>query len=190
MAFPDDLLELAQDLAKWRPESAHQASLRRAVSTAYYALFHLLISEATANWARPELRATFGRCFDHGPMKTASETKVSQINAAFKDNPPEGAQKAVAIHLRTVANAFIQAQQRRNDADYNIAKEWTPVEVNAQIASVNEAFKAWDIIRDEAVAQAYLVSLLGTKERRPNVPKPPRAERKKKGRDPEIPRGA
>ncbi len=57
MAFPDDLLELAQDLLNLHPESSHQASLRRAVSTAYYALFHLLISEATANWGRPELRA-------------------------------------------------------------------------------------------------------------------------------------
>jgi len=181
MGFPDDLLELAQDLANLRPESPHQASLRRAVSTAYYALFHLLISETTANWARPELRAILGRCFDHGPMKTASETKVSQINTAFKDNPPEGAEKTVAIHLRTVANALIQAQQRRNDADYNMAKEWTPVEVDKQIASVNEAFKTWDMIRDEAVAQAYLVSLLGAKERRPNEPKLPKArtERKK-----------
>src|SRR5712692_9344329 len=150
MAFPDDLLELAQHLADLHPtQKPHQASLRRAVSTAYYALFHLLISEATANWARPELRAILGRCFDHGPMKTASETKVSQINAAFKDNPPEGREKTVAIHLRTVANAFIQAQQRRNDPDYNMAKEWTPVEVDTQIASVNEAFKTWNIIRDE-----------------------------------------
>jgi len=49
MAFPDDLLELAQQLADLHPESPHQASLRRAVSTAYYALFHLLISEATTN---------------------------------------------------------------------------------------------------------------------------------------------
>src|SRR5712691_7537913 len=175
MAFPDDLLELAQDLANLHPESPHQASLRRAVSTAYYALFHLLISETTANWARPELRATLGRCFDHGPMKTASETKVSQINAAFKDNPPEGAEETVALHLRAVADAFIQAQQQRNDADYNMAKEWTPVEVDTQVASVNEAFKAWNVIRDEAVAQAYLVSLLGTKERRPNEPKLPKA---------------
>jgi hypothetical protein len=189
MAFPDDLLELAQDLARLHPESSHPASLRRAVSTAYYALFHLLISEATANWARPELRAILGRCFDHGPMKTASETKVSQINAAFKDNPPEGAEKTVDDHLRTVANAFIQAQQRRNDADYNMAKDWTTVEVGKQIASVNEAFKAWSIIRDEAVAQAYLVSLLGAKERRPNEPKLPRArtERKKKRPDAKTP---
>lgn len=189
MAFPDDLLELAQDLASLHPESPHQASLRRAVSTAYYALFHLLISEATANWARPELRAILGRCFDHGPMKTASETKVSQINALFQRNPPEGPEKTVAIHLRTVVYAFIQAQQRRNDADYNMAKDWTPVEVNKQIASVSEAFKAWNIIRDEAVAQAYLVSLLGAKERRPNEPKLPRAgtERKKKRPDSKTP---
>ena len=115
-------------------------------------------------------------------MKTASETKVSQINTAFKDDPPEGAEKTVVIHLRTVANAFVQVQQRRNDADYNMAKEWTPVEVDKQIASVNEAFKTWNMIRDEAAAQAYLVSLLGAKERRPNEPKQPRAgtERRKR----------
>src|SRR5439155_24218532 len=138
----------------------------------------------TANWARPELRAILGRCFDHGPMKTASETKVSQINTAFKDNPPEGAEKTVAIHLRTVANAFIQAQQRRNDADYNMAKEWTPVEVETQIASVNEAFSAWSIIRDEPLAQAYLVSLLGARERGANEPglSKSRTEGKKKRR--------
>jgi hypothetical protein len=187
MAFPGDLLELAQDLVGMHPQSPHQASLRRAVSTAYYAIFHLLISETTANWARPELRATLGRCFDHGPMKAASEAKVSQINTAFKDTPPEDAEKTVAIHLRTVANAFIQAQQRRNDADYNMAKEWTPVEVHTQIDSVSEAFKAWNRIRDEASAQAYLVSLLGAKERRPNEPRQPATKRKRKRLDPESP---
>lgn len=96
----------------------------------------------------------------------------------------------MAIHLRTVAKAFIQAQQRRNDADYNMEKEWTPVDVDTQIALVNEAFKTWSIIRTEAVAQAYLVSLLGTKERRQGEPKPPIAGTKgrKKGSNPETPR--
>ena len=82
MPYPEDRFTLAKDLADLRPERPYQASLRRAVSTAYYALFHLLISETTANWAHPEFRAILGRCFDHGPMKTASETKVAQINAA------------------------------------------------------------------------------------------------------------
>jgi hypothetical protein len=116
-------------------------------------------------------------------MKTASEARVSQINTALKNNPSEGAEKAVAICLRTVANAFIQAQQRRNEADYNTAKEVTPVEVELQIASVSEAFKTWNIIRDEPTAQAYLVSLLGSKERRPNEARLPKAgteERRKR----------
>lgn len=104
------------------------------MSTAYYAIFHLLISEATANWARPELRATLARCFDHGPMKSASETKVSQVNALLKSHPSRSAEITIATRLRTVANAFIQAQQRRNDADYNMAKEWTPIEVQTHTA--------------------------------------------------------
>jgi hypothetical protein len=68
-----------------------------------------------------------------------------------------------------------------------MAKEWTDVEVAKQIASVNEAFKTWNMIRDEAVAQAYLVSLLGTKERRPNEPKPPTTRTEKKKKRPATP---
>jgi len=62
MAYPDDLLQLAQEIANLHSDVAHQPSLRRAVSTGYYALFHLLISDAIANYrsavssnARPSL---------------------------------------------------------------------------------------------------------------------------------------
>lgn len=160
------MLELAQQLVDLSHKGPTQAALRRAVSTAYYALFHLLITETTANWARPEFRTQLGRCFDHGPMKAASENKVAQINSTLKTSPAEAVERGVAVHLRTAANTFVQAQQRRNDADYNLAKEWTPVEVNTQIASVREAFESWRLIREEAAAQAYLVSLLGARERR------------------------
>ena len=115
MAFPDELLRLAERLRDIEPPD--QASLRRAVSTAYYALFHLLIAEATANWARPELRAVLARSFDHGPMKTASEARVAQINAGLKENQAGGEEAAVLARLRNVASVFTQAQQRRNDAD-------------------------------------------------------------------------
>lgn len=74
-------------------------------------------------------------------MRTASE--------AIRKNEKD----TVAGHLSTVARAFIQAQQWRNDADYNIAREWTPVEVRAQITLVNEAFQAWYIIREEPAAK-------------------------------------
>jgi hypothetical protein len=48
MAFADDLPEQAYHLGRRERKNPIQASLRRAVSTAYYALFHLLIDEAVA----------------------------------------------------------------------------------------------------------------------------------------------
>lgn len=157
MAYPDDLLALASQLADFDAEHRNQAILRRAVSTAYYALFHLLISEATLNWARPELRPALGRVFDHGKMKSASEAKRAAVNAQLKSG---SSTIAVSLHLRTVAEAFIQVQDKRNEADYDIAKEWTLTEVKLQIAAVNAAFESWNVIREERDAQAYLVSLL------------------------------
>src|SRR5271156_98443 len=120
MAYADELLELAQELANLHSGHPHQSSLRRAVSTAYYALFHLLISEATANWQRPELRAALGRIFDHGPMKQAADRKVAELNNYFKTKPPEGPEKTIALRLHNIAETFGQAQYHRNDADYNI----------------------------------------------------------------------
>lgn len=70
MAYHDELLSQAVHLVHLEPEN--QANLRRAVSAAYYAVFHLLIAEATANWNNAPLRAALGRAYDHGPMKTAS----------------------------------------------------------------------------------------------------------------------
>jgi uncharacterized protein (UPF0332 family) len=66
MAYHEDLLRLASDLVD--KDGATQADLRRAVSTAYYALFHLLVSETTLNWKRESSRNALGRMFDHGMM--------------------------------------------------------------------------------------------------------------------------
>jgi hypothetical protein len=88
MAFADDdLLALAQGIANLPSETRRQANLRRSVSTAYYALFHLLSSEATLNWARPELEPMLGRLFDHGPMRSTSEEKEAELNRYLADRP-------------------------------------------------------------------------------------------------------
>jgi hypothetical protein len=111
MDYADELLELAREIANLHRGHPRQASLRRAVSTAYYALFHLLISEA------------MGRAFDHGPMKQAAEKKVSELRNYFKQKPVEGQERTVAFHLHNVADTFVETQYFRNDADYNTVKE-------------------------------------------------------------------
>ena len=71
MALAEDLLEQAFLLLNKESKNPKQASLRRAVSTAYYALFHLLIQEASANWIRKDTRDHLARAFEHRTMKQA-----------------------------------------------------------------------------------------------------------------------
>lgn len=142
-----------------------QASLRRAVSTACYALFHLLVSEATSNWSRVEFRSALGRIFEHGKMKNASSNRASELNALLKKTPPGSPEPTVLAGLLVVTKAFLQAHRQREDADYNTSREWTRTEVWNLIDSVSKAFESWNAIREEPEAQAYLVSLLGKQGR-------------------------
>lgn len=108
-------------------------------------------------------------------MKQAAEKKVSELNSYFKEKPQEGHDRSVAYHLYNVADVFAQAQYHRNEADYNTARQWEFTEVLLHIDGIADAFKSWNIIRDEPDAQAYLVSMLPSRERRqkPNAEKRP-----------------
>ncbi len=153
MAYHDDLLTHALELVHTSPPT--QLTLRRAVSSAYYAVFHLLISEATLNWANVSLRAALGRAYDHGVMKTASNRVLST-----KDFPFTGEDKTVVDNLRLVAQTFSQLQEQRQFADYNLTKELDPAGALSQVRSAEAIFDTWPSIRGEQIAQAYLVSLL------------------------------
>lgn len=99
-------------------------------------------------------------------MKQAADKKVTELNNYFKTKPPEGPERTVALHLRNVADTFGQAQYHRNEADYNTAREWNSTEVLLHIDLIADAFKSWNITREEPAAQAYLVSMLPSKERK------------------------
>ena len=164
MAFADDLLEQAKHLANREPKRPRQASLRRAVSTAYYALFHLLISDAIRNWRIASQRNKLARAFDHGTMKRACTAKKDELNRYLKT---ARAKPAVAIqrHMHTVVSTFVQAQQDRHTADYDNSEHWSKTDVITKIDAVTEAFQSRNTIRKGEAAQEFLISLLGLKER-------------------------
>jgi hypothetical protein len=143
VAFPDDLLEQANHLAHRDRGRPKQASLRRAVSTAYYALFHLLVSEAVGYWSLKGQRPALARAFDHGKMKHASH----ECNSADAD-------------LQNVAGAFVELQQARHLADYDGGKTWTRIESVSRIDLAKEAFSSWGRVRNQRAAQDYLLSML------------------------------
>jgi uncharacterized protein (UPF0332 family) len=163
MAYPAHLLEQAKHLANREKKRPRQASLRRAVSTAYYALFHLLIYEATLNWKQVEQRPLLARFFEHGKMKNACEKQKGACRDYFSSQPPPpaGPNHDCMTHLQKVSHSFFQAQQQRHSADYDNSKEWTRIEVLTMIQLVEEAFDSWRQIRDHSFAQEFLISLLG-----------------------------
>lgn len=68
--YHHELLQQANELM--HKTDPNQADLRRSVSSAYYALFHLLVFETTSHWSLDGSRNAPGGMFDHTPMKRAS----------------------------------------------------------------------------------------------------------------------
>jgi uncharacterized protein (UPF0332 family) len=155
LAYHDDLLAQAFTLVHKERTNPKQASLRRAISTAYYALFHLLISEASENWKRVNLRPALARAFDHGLRKAASNRVQNIQKFPFTREDPK-----VASALRSVAKIFAQLQGERHTADYDNTTFWTRSEALTHAEVAERAFAAWRSVRNQQIAQEYLVSLL------------------------------
>lgn len=165
MPYPDDLLEQAWHLANREPKRPKQASLRRAVSTAYYALFHLLGIELTKNWKRAAERSTLARMLDHGNMARVCTTKRNELNKYFNTQPPASRQLTVLKHIHAIGSTFVQMYEQRQIADYDTSRKWGRTDVLEKIESAQAAFDSWREIHDEPEALKFLVTLL-LKERK------------------------
>lgn len=159
MSLHDDLLEQAFSLANTGQGRPKQASLRRAVSTAYYALFHLLVSESSRMvvTGTPELQNLVGRAYQHNKMKDASQ--------AFSMNtPPQHLQSVcsniLSPDLQVVAGTFVSLQEERHEADYNTNQRFKKNDVLLLLEKTRIAFASWEKVRKNADTKVYLMSLL------------------------------
>ena len=162
MSFSTDLLQQAAELLRKEAKRPRQASLRRAVSAAYYALFHLLTDEAAkllvSGPQRAVLRQCLRRAFAHGAMKTVSNDFGRGVPS--RQFLPALAGAAVPGALRQVATAFVGLQQARHEADYDHLRTYTKAEAVDVVQQAHGAVAAWDTVRGSIAADAYLVALL------------------------------
>ena len=158
MSLYHDLIEQAEHLAKRELKKPRQASLRRAVSTAYYALFHMLIDDAVLKLipnAPSLLRVQAQRAFAHRDMRNACEqlTKSSNTFARLLVQPVEP-------ELQTVAEAFVELQFRRHAAGYDLTQIFDRIGVLGIIGRAKAAVAAWSRVRNAPNANVFLAALL------------------------------
>ena len=145
MRLARDLLKQAHLLAGLDNNRPKQANLRRAVSSTYYALFHLLIADAV-HVLSPDKQALalmdrMSRAFQHGEMK--------QVCRQFQQQPlPDALQgllpnASVSTKLKAVTQAFLYLQEERHTADYDVSARFVREEVFAIVVMAERAFESW-----------------------------------------------
>ncbi|MGA3189916.1 MAG: hypothetical protein ABSF22_22655 [Bryobacteraceae bacterium] len=161
MGIAEELLALAGHLATSHSPTFEQAAFRRSVSTAYYALFHLLVGEAAQRWnGSAEAQLGLERAFKHNNMK---EVSVAVSKGSWKTWSAE--QKSVPRELLNVADAFIDLQEARHLADYDNTKIWTFTEADAPLTQARTAFENWRTVQTNPAPHEFLLALLIGKKR-------------------------
>lgn len=163
MSLDGDLLKLARRLARLEKGKPKQSSLRRAVSTLYYAAFHMLIRDAVklASPSTPNgLRRLVGRAFDHGRMKSV----CIAFSQASIQNLPKPIQSLIGSpiepELAAVAQLFAALQEQRLAADYDLSARFSRLDVLPLVRRARRRFKDWDGVRTNDNSKVFLMTLL------------------------------
>ena len=93
-------------------------------------------------------------------MKDASTAFLRELGNLPAQAEETGPEQTSRFHLSTVAQAFVDLQQARHKADYDVGEPFTPVDAAVDVAQARLAFVVWAEVRYEPLAQRYLYSLL------------------------------
>ncbi|MYK91820.1 MAG: hypothetical protein F4026_06730, partial [Synechococcus sp. SB0669_bin_8] len=162
MTLHSDLLEQAFHLAMRERKKPRQASLRRSVSTSYYALFHLLIDAAIKRAFPGEDRAPLR----HYLARTISHADIKNIAQDFsRASVPENLCPILCIdtldeRLVFIAEAFIQLQNARLNADYNLSEKFVKSKVIELVIMTKRAFDCWEEVNKTIEADVFLFRML------------------------------
>ena len=133
---PLDLLKTAVELVDANKGKPRQASLNRATSTTYYALFHtlakscadMIVGTGGSQRSKPGWLQAY-RAVNHGTAKERCNS--ADMMAKF----PQG--------IQDFANMFLSMQKKRHDADYNPQAKAFKTAVLADIAAAEAVIKAF-----------------------------------------------
>lgn len=158
----DHLLDQADHLADRQAVGRPRAvDLRRAVSAAYYAVFHTL-TEAGAGrlHSDPATRHLLTRAFDHRTMKDAARQFANKNGRLWSF--AASAYGSVQQELIRVAELFVKLQEARHQAEYDHrrASDFSRQETRDHADNARTLIRDWEAVRNTAQAQFFLLALL------------------------------
>jgi len=174
-----ELLKAAEHLLE-RPDGKRgrlsRARVRRSVSTVYYAIFHFLIDEigqriVGAHGNLLTRRRILERTISHKGLKTAlDKVRGKAVDKSVADflKPVRAAAGPVAApaFVRNIANVFVDAREKRLEADYDLNETLGEEDARALADRVKTSIDAWraatnDADRDFKHALCILMLLKG-----------------------------
>ena len=147
---PLDFIQTARDLAKGsgvgRPR---EVNLRRAISTAYYGLFHFM----TENCANTLVG---------GPNSGRSLSAWTQTHRALQHRSArkrcaDGRIRKFPPELQELADRFVDMQQKRHNADYNPDETFFKSGVVRDIRAAEEAIQRASRVKDRRAFAVWVL---------------------------------
>jgi hypothetical protein len=144
---PEHLFDQAARLTvPQAPGAPRQVDLRRAVSAAYYSLFHAILTEAAdvvvgrAQRASPLYGLVYRTVTHRGLRDLCEDFSKQNLPDRYARYVPVG---AIDADLLVVAKAVVDLQQRRHSADYDPHYRLTTSEVELFLATGRAALGHW-----------------------------------------------
>lgn len=154
--YDEDLLSAARTLVRRRAGQRGKitaARVRRSISTAYYALLHFGLDEASRALIGTSSdllrrRRTFAGMFSHAGIKASLEkVRGPSVDPSVADLLR---QRGIATgpvappgFARNLAIAFSDAQAKRHDADYDLNKPISEADARVLISRIGRVTAAW-----------------------------------------------
>lgn len=168
----EDLFLQAVTLATIDAKKPKQANLRRAVSAAYYAMFHSLVHEACcaiigSQHSQSAYRHAIGRAFAHGAMSQACKSfGGGTLKGSVVKGLPRGpnGKYGIAAAIQNVARTFGELQEKRHLADYDLSERFNRSDVLALIDDARDHMKSFAELPNSDEKRFFLACLWAWKE--------------------------
>jgi hypothetical protein len=162
------LADQAVTLATLDARRPKQANLRRAISAAYYALFHFLVDEACRAQIgslhdQAPFRQVLARAFGHGVMNEACKSFAGgTLKKGVSKGLPIGFR--IPIEIRDLAATFVDLQDKRHLADYDLTERFKRSDVITLITRVRKDIERFQNLIPTDEKQFFLAWLWAWKE--------------------------